>query len=139
MKKTSFTLYLFAVLLAYSPLTASPLMGFGCSYEASLQGDEARKLFEKAGPKYLSHHILLGWNSSERRYGERSFYIHYAKNVFFSCSAPDVDDWIDHLTCICPDASYQFSTQLVGLREPEVGYPLWTITHLLSRSFIEII
>ena len=115
MKKASFTLCLFAVLLAYYPLNASPLMGFGCLPEASLKGNEARKLFEKAGPIYLSHHILLGWNSSERRYGERSFYIHVANDAFFSCSAPDVDDWINHLTCICPDARYQFFHPADGL------------------------
>ena len=121
MKKTSFTLYLFAVLLAYSPLTASPLMGFGCSSEISLEGSEAKRLFEKVGPVLLSHHILSGWDSSARRYGKRSFYIHYSNGTFFSCSAPDVDDWMDNLTCICPDASYQFFHPARGLTRTRSG------------------
>ena len=105
MKKASFTLYLFAVLLVCSPLAASPLMPmvFGCMSEVLVEGDKAKRLFERANPRYLSHHILLGGDPSVGRLGRRSFFIHFGARSYFSCSAPDVDNWVDHLTCICPD------------------------------------
>ena len=124
MKKASFVLYLFVVLLVNSPLAASPLMGFGCPSEISMKGSEAKRLFEKADPVLLSHHILSGWNSSARRYFKRSFYIHYSNVAFFYCSAPDVDDWMDQLTCICPDARYQFFHPSNGLSTRSWAAPL---------------
>ena len=110
MKKASFTLYLFAVLLVFSPLAASPLMvmGFGCTSQVLLKGDEAKRLFEKANPRNLSHHILLGGDPAVGRYGRRSFFIYFGERSYFSCSAPDVDEWVDHLTCICPVARHNF-------------------------------
>ena len=110
MKKASFTLYLFAVLLVCHPAAASPLMvmGFGCTSQVLLKGDEAKRLFEKANPRNLSHHILLGGDPSVGGYGRRSFFMHFGDRSYFSCSAPDVDDWVDHLTCICPDVRHNF-------------------------------
>ena len=110
MKKASFVLYVFAVLLVCFPLAASPLMsmGFGCMSEVLLEGAKAKRLFEKANPRYLSHHILLGGDPSAGRLGRRSFFIHFGARTYFSCSAPDVDDWADHLTCICPDVRDNF-------------------------------
>ena len=117
MNKAALFFVLFGSLLIQSPIFGSPLMGFGCMPEVSLKGEEAKQLVDKASPLFVSHHILSGWRLDEGRYRyrQRSFYIHTGRHSYFQCSAPSVEDWLNHLTCICPDASWQFFHPEVSL------------------------
>ena len=127
MNKAAFFFVLFGSLLIGSPIFASPLMGFGCMPEVSLKGEEAKQLVDKASPLFVSHHILSGWRLDEGRYRyrQRSFYIHTGRHSYFQCSAPAVEDWLNHLTCICPDASWQFFHPAYGLTRTRSGvFPL---------------